>query len=180
MASLVKRLLKIRLFRYALVGGIGIFVNEGALFCFSHLFGLIIAAKSIFLYPLSWFFAFEVSNIVNFTLNQFFTYREQVKDIHGWEWVRRAFKGQLASISAMLISLVVSWGLYFIFHVDQYIASFIGIVTQFFYNFFISNKLVFRATRPEATEPPVTTPRPVEEMETTPLQALPKVESTPK
>ncbi|HEX7736076.1 MAG TPA: GtrA family protein [Ktedonobacteraceae bacterium] len=180
MVSLVQRLLKIRLFRYALVGGIGIFVNEGALFCFSHLFGLAIPEKSIFLYPISWFFAFEVSNIVNFTLNQFFTYREQVKDIHGWEWVRRAFKGQLTSISAMLISLAVSWTLFFLFHVDQYIASLIGIVMQFFYNFFISNKLVFRSSAQKPAELASTSPRAIEEMKATPFQEQPRVESTPK
>ena len=146
MISLIQRLLKIRIVRYALVGGIGILINEGALFCFMHLFGLALPAKSVFLYPIAWVCAFEVSNLANFTMNQFFTYSEQVKDIHGWEWVRRALKGQLTSISAMLISLAVSWGLYFLFHVDEYIASFIGIVVQFFYNFFISNRLVFRAT----------------------------------
>lgn len=158
MISLMKRFLKIRIVRYSLVGGIGIFINEGALFCFMHFLGLVISSKSLFLYPASWVCAFEVSNLANFTLNQFFTYSDQVKYIHGWEWVRRAFKGQLTSLSAMLISLAVSWGLYFTFHVDVYIASFIGMVMQFFYNFFISNKLVFRTID----------------------QALPKVESTSK
>ncbi|GLV55769.1 hypothetical protein KDH_26130 [Dictyobacter sp. S3.2.2.5] len=153
MIALLKRLLKIRIVRYALVGGVGILINEGALFCFMHLLALGLSTKSVFLYPISWFCAFEISNLTNFTLNQFFTYSEQVKDIHGWEWVRRAFKGQLASISAMLISLAVSWVLYFTLHIDPYIASFIGMVAQFFYNFFISNKLVFRAIEQKSVEP---------------------------
>jgi putative flippase GtrA len=170
--ALIKRLLSIRIIRYGLVGGIGILVNEGALFCFLHLLGLAISAKSVFLYPSSWVLAFEISNLTNFTLNQFFTYREQVKDIHGWEWVRRAFKGQLTSISAMLISLAVSWSLYFIFHIDEYIASLIGIVMQFFYNFFISNKLVFRAVTPPAQIE-------VEKREN-PSGPVQRVEATPK
>jgi putative flippase GtrA len=172
MISFIKRLFKIRIVRYGLVGGVGILINEGTLFCFMHLLGLAISSKSIFLYPASWACAFEVSNLTNFTLNQFFTYSEQVKDIHGWEWVRRAFKGQLTSISAMFISLAASWGLYFLFHVDEYTASLIGIVMQFFYNFFVSNKLVFRATEQKSAE--------LAKGATMPLQALPKVESTPK
>jgi putative flippase GtrA len=180
MVSLVKRLLKIRIIRYGMVGGFGILVNEGALFCFTHLLGLALSAKSIFLYPIAWFCAFEVSNTVNFVLNQLFTYSEQVKDIHGWEWVRRAFKGQLTSISAMLISLVFSWGLYFIFHVDEYIASFVGIVMQFFYNFFISNKLVFRAVAQQpgaSATSQSSTGLAIEDMETMPLPALPRTNS---
>jgi putative flippase GtrA len=166
-----------------MVGGVGILVNEGALFVFEHLWGLAISQTSNLLYPISWFCAFEISNTVNFILNQLFTYREQVKDIHGWEWVRRAFKGQLTSISAMLISLAVAWTLHFAFHVNDYTDSFIGMVAQFFYNFFISNKLVFRATRPQAPADPdyrKNEARPIEEMETAPMSALPRVETSPK
>ena len=153
MISFIKRFFNIRIVRYGLVGGIGILINEGALFCFLHLLGLAISSKSVFLYPASWVCAFEISNLTNFTLNQLFTYREQVKDIHGWEWVRRALKGQLTSISAMFISLAVSWSLYFLFHTDEYLASLIGMVVQFFYNFFISNKLVFRAVEQQSAKP---------------------------
>lgn len=180
MISFIKRLFKIRIVRYALVGGVGILINEGALFCFLHLLGLALPAKSAFLYPASWICAFEISNLTNFTLNQFFTYSEQVKDIHGWEWVRRAFKGQLTSLSAMLISLAVAWSLYFLFHVDEYIASFIGMVVQFFYNFFISNKLVYRAVKQKSAEPTKSTTIDLDETGTTPGAAQPKVESTPK
>ena len=179
MVSLVKRFLKIRIIRYGIVGGVGILINEGALFLFEHLLGLAIPRTSIFLYPVSWVCAFEISNLANFTLNQFFTYSEQVKNIHGREWVRRAFKGQLTSISAMLISLAVSWTLYFAFHVDEYVASPIGIVVAFVYNFFISNKLVFR----DAENKPAETkgsPTASADAEATPLPALPKIETTPQ
>lgn len=177
MVFFIKRLLQIRIVRYGLVGGIGIFVNEGALFCFMHLLGLALPATSIFLYPAAWICAFEVSNIVNFVLNQLFTYSEQVKGIRGWEWIRRAFKGQLTSISAMLISLAVSWGLYFAFHVDEYLASPAGIIVAFVYNFFISNKLVFRSIEQKPVEPEPISTMTIDEAETVPLRALP---STPK
>lgn len=180
MVSFVKRLLNLRIIRYGMVGGIGIFINDGALFCFKTLLGLAIAANSPFLYPVASACAFEVSNIVNFILNQFFTYREQVKGIRGWEWVRRAAKGQLTSLSAMLLSFLVAWALVAFLHVNDYLANPAGIVVAFIYNFFISNKLVFRATAQGTVEKTPVPTRPIEEMETTPLQALPRVESTPK
>ncbi|HVU65932.1 MAG TPA: GtrA family protein [Ktedonobacteraceae bacterium] len=183
MISLIKRLLNIRIVRYGMVGGVGILINEGALFVFEQLWGLAIPQTSNFLYPLSWFCAFEISNTANFTLNQLFTYREQVKDIHGWEWVRRAFKGQLTSISAMLISLAVAWTLHFAFHINDYTDSFIGMIAQFFYNFFISNKLVFRAVKspsPADSADLSDAQRPTDDAEAALMPALPTVETSPK
>lgn len=175
MVSLVKRFLKMRIIRYGMVGGVGLFVNAGALFCFEHLLGLVIHQQAFALYLISSACAFEVSNIVNFVLNQLFTYREQVQHIHGREWVRRAFKGQLTSLSAMLISYLIGAALVFFLHTNDYLANMAGIVIAFVYNFFISNKLVFKSVGQKTTERADPAPRSIDEMETRPLQALPKV-----
>src|SRR5581483_10412292 len=117
-----------------------------------------------------------VSNFINFTLNQFFTYREQVKGIRGWEWLRRYFKGQLTSLSATLLSILIALGLVYFLHVDKYLANPIGIVIAFIYNFFISNKLVFRPAAADA--------QPAASKQSGTLAVNPKpetkVESTPK
>lgn len=178
MVSLVKRFFNLRIIRYGMVGGVGIFVNTGALFCFKLVLGLVIRQQDFALYLISSACAFEVSNIVNFVLNQLFTYREQVEHIHGREWIRRAFKGQLTSLSSMLISYLIGAALVFFLSTNDYIASTTGIVVAFIYNFFISNKLVFRAVAP--SELIGATPRATGEMETAPHQALPGVSSTPK
>jgi len=160
MKALFQRILSIRIIRYGLVGGVGIPVNDLALFLFTYLLGLIAWSKSavlfghvvsprdVFIYPIASACAFEVSNIVNFTLNQFFTYREQLQHIHGREWIRRAVKGQLTSLSAMLLSYAVGLLLFYVFHVSEYIANPAGIIVAFIYNFFISNKLVFKPVAP--------------------------------
>lgn len=148
MIDLIKRFFKIRIIRYGMVGGIGIPVNLFALFVFKHLMG------DAWL-PLAEAFAFIVSNIVNFILNQFFTYREQVQGIHGWEWIKRFFKGQLASLSSLLVSYAITMILIYVFHSNDYLANIAGIVLAFLYNFFISNKLVFRPTAGTATTRPV-------------------------
>lgn len=172
---IVEKFLKIRIIRYGMVGGVGILVNDAALFCFKSLLGLVLPAHSIFLYPIASACAFEVSNIINFVLNQFFTYSEQVKGIHGREWVRRAAKGQLTSLSAMLLSYLVGLALVFFLHVNDYLANPAGIVVAFVYNFFISNKLVFRATAPINT-----TPGTMEDTGALHLEGRTKAESTPR
>ncbi len=122
--------------RYALVGGIGIPVNDLALALFLHLMGNN-------LYPLALACSFEISTTVNFILNQRFTYHDQ-RHIRGWSWVRRAVKAQVTSLSALAISFVVALLLTYALHVNPYIASPIGIISAFFYNFFISRRFVFR------------------------------------
>lgn len=177
MVSFVKRLLKLRIIRYGMVGGIGIPINDLALFGFKFLFVQAIS-NGFLLYAVASACAFEVSNIVNFVLNQFFTYREQIKGIHGWEWVRRAAKGQLTSLSALLLSYGVGLLLVGVFHVNDYLATPIGIVCAFIYNFFISNKLVFRATA--TPTPSDLSPMESNEEDSLRLRAISKIESTPK
>jgi putative flippase GtrA len=154
MVFALKRVLKLRIIRYGLVGGIGIPINDAALFLCAQLLLLPL--------PLAEACAFLLSNVVNFTLNQFFTYREQVRGIHGWQWLRRYFKGQLTSLSASLLAYLVALGLVYFLQVDKYLANPAGIVVAFVYNFFISRKLVFRPTTadtpainetPEALQP---------------------------
>ncbi|MGH2481890.1 MAG: GtrA family protein [Ktedonobacteraceae bacterium] len=161
MISLIKRLLQIRIIRYGLVGGVGIPILDAALFCFTHLLAPLPFIVSFSLsgqhfsadlrQAVALVCAFEVSNIINFVLNQFFTYNEQSQHIHWWEWPRRIAKGQLASLSAMLLSIVVALVLIYAFHVNEYLATPAGTIIAFFYNFFISNKLVFRPTTPAPT-----------------------------
>lgn len=132
----VERLLRKRIVRYALVGGIGIPVQVLALAVFLHLLG----EK---LYPVALVLSFEVSTTVNFVLNQRFTYSEQ-KHLHGWDWPKRALAAQLSSASALAISIGISLVLKYGLGVNEYLASPIGIVCAFFYNFTISNRFVFR------------------------------------
>lgn len=179
MISLTKRLLRIRIIRYGLVGGIGIPINDAALFCFMYLLSTLSLTISFSLlgHPISADLhfaiasacAFEVSNIINFILNQFFTYSEQRQHIHGWEWVRRLAKGQLTSLSALLLSILSALVLVYAFHVNPYIANPAGIIIAFFYNFFISNKLVFLPTTPQSASTPIE-----------PIEAKPEIEAIPK
>ncbi|MBA2394823.1 MAG: GtrA family protein [Ktedonobacteraceae bacterium] len=140
MKSFLKRLFKMRIIRYGLVGGIGIPVNDLALLLFMSLMHGF--------YPLASACAFEISTTINFVLNQLFTYSEQRQHLSGWGWVRRAGKAQLTSLSALLLSYLAALVLVKFFQVNVYVANPVGIVVAFVYNFFISKKLVFQAPTP--------------------------------
>jgi putative flippase GtrA len=143
MYSFLKRLFKMRIIRYGLVGGIGIPVNDLALLLFMSLMHGF--------YPLASACAFEVSTTINFVLNQLFTYSEQRQHLSGLGWVKRAGKAQLTSLSALLLSYLAALALVKFFHVNIYIANPAGIVVAFVYNFFISKKLVFQPPTPTTT-----------------------------
>ncbi len=136
--------LRIRIIRYALIGGIGIPINLLALAVFLHLLGDT-------LYPLASACAFEVSTTFNFVLNQIFTYSDQARP-QGWNWVRRALKAQVTSFSALLLSFVIALIFKYAVHVSPYLANAAGIVCAFFYNFAISKRFVFMPARSERSE----------------------------
>ena len=148
--SQVKRLLRIRIVRYALVGGFGIPVNLLALALFLRLMGDA-------WYPVALALSFEISTTVNFFLNQLFTYNEQ-KNLNLLEWIKRALKAQVTSLSAQALTYVIAITLKYGTHMSPYLASLIGIICAFFFNFFISNRFVFRPTAPVAPVASVTPP----------------------
>jgi putative flippase GtrA len=148
MSIFLRRIFSVRIIRYALCGGIGIPINDLALLFFMRFFWP-------HWYPVASAYAFEVSTTVNFVLNQLFTYNDQ--HLHGFDWVKRAAKAQLTSLSALGISYCCGLVLVYVFHVNQYLANPMSIILAFGYNFFISKKLVFRATE-----------KPIEEQDTIP------------
>lgn len=138
MRSLMRR----RVVRYALVGGVGIPVHDLALFLFLSLFGA-------HLFPLASACSFEVSTTVNFILNQLYTYSDQ-RHVHGLGWVRRALAAQVASFSALIIAYAIGLVLAAAWHLNLYVANDCGIIVSFAYNFMIANRFVFRPS----SEPP--------------------------
>src|SRR5437899_1714873 len=95
MRAILRQIFRVRVIRYGVVGGIGIPVHLVALAVLLSIFG---TAS----YPISLAGAFEVSTTINFVLNQLFTYSD--KKIHGWQWIKRAIKAQLTSISALALT----------------------------------------------------------------------------
>lgn len=123
-----------RIARYALVGAIGLPINNAALAGFLYLTGSI--------YWISLLLAFEASTTLNFVLNQLYTYSDQTH-VRGWAWPKRALKAQISSASALALAIVIALALKYGLGVDNFIATDVGIVVAFFYNFLVSRRLVF-------------------------------------
>ncbi|HTK08910.1 MAG TPA: GtrA family protein [Ktedonobacteraceae bacterium] len=139
MQNTLQKLWRKHIVRYAIVGGLGIPINDLALALFLFLFH-----NNDNLYYLAVVCSFEVSTTINFVLNQLFTYREQSQHIHGWDWVKRALKAQSTSISAQILTILIAIVLKKWLGINEYVASPIGIIAVFLYNFAISKRFVFR------------------------------------
>jgi putative flippase GtrA len=136
--TIIRRILNIRIVRYALVGNLGIPILDGALFVFMYLLG-----NGALVFPLAYAGAFEVGTTINFVLNQLFTYHDQ-RHLRGWQWGTRALQAQVTSISAFLFAFGISLALKDIFGVNVYIATPLGNIGAFLYNFMISRRFVFQ------------------------------------
>jgi len=152
----VRRLLRRRIVRYSLVGGLGIPINIVALAIFLYLMG----GR---LFPVASALAFEVGMMVKFVLNQLYTYSDQ-KGLRGWDWLRRAFKAQLAGFSTFALQWAIALGVKLLldghghhgasFSLLAQVAA-IGIV--FTYSFAVTDRFVFRtATATKAASLPPT------------------------
>ncbi len=141
MRSVIQRLGKKRIVRYALVGGLGIPINNAALAVFLSVFGGV--------YWLAWLGAFEVSTTVNFVLNQLYTYGDQ-QHLRGWDWPKRAARAQISSSSAAVFAAIVAFALKYGLHANDFVATDTGLVLAFYYNYAISRRFVFRPADPPA------------------------------
>jgi putative flippase GtrA len=128
-----------RIVRYAMVGALGIPINNVALALF-----LLVTHDT---YWLSLPLAFEVSTTLNFVMNQRFTYSDQ-KHLRGWDWPKRAMRAQVTSGSATILSLAIAFALKYGLHMNSFVATDIGILASFFFNFTVSRRLVFRPAPP--------------------------------
>lgn len=122
-----------RMVRFALVGGICIPVDMALIWFFRAVVGLPMLP--------AWICAFEPSVLLNFYGNQRFTYAEQ-DHLRGWDWVTRAMKALLSSLSGQVVNLSV-FGVLLALHVPYLAADALGICTAFFANFLIANRFVF-------------------------------------
>jgi len=135
-------LFRVRVVRYALVGGVGIPINIGLLWFFHGLLHMPIVP--------AWICAFEPSSLINFYANQRFTYHEQTH-VRGWDWPIRALKAQATSLTGLVVNVAAFSGLLKL-GMHYLPADAAGIVAAFTVNFAISNRFVFTAARRHPSE----------------------------
>jgi putative flippase GtrA len=135
--SLLNAIVRLRIFRFALVGGIGVPINLALLWFFHGVLHMPIIP--------AWICAFEPSSLLNFYINQRFTYHEQTH-VRGWDWPVRALKAQATSLTGQVVNVAVFAALLTL-HVHYLPADAAGIATSFVVNFGIANQFVFTAAQ---------------------------------
>lgn len=124
-----------RLFKFAIIGGIGATLNTSLLYVFTESLGLYYLVSSIL--------AVEIAIVFQFTLNDFWTFRDRRSNsikIFIWRLVKsnvwRTF-GMAVNVSILFI-LTEFFGVYYI------VSNFAGIFCAFLINYFLENKLTWK------------------------------------
>ena len=138
--SLMRAFFRLRVFRFALVGMIGVPINLTLLWFFHGVLRLPIVP--------AWICAFEPSTLLNFYVNQRFTYHEQTH-VRGWDWPVRALKAQATSLTGLGVN-AGAFAILLALGVHYLPAGAIGIAAAFTMNFLIANRFVFTAARLQA------------------------------
>jgi len=119
-----------RFFKFGLVGGSGVLVNEGLLWLLWGIWGMTLFVASIF--------AIEVSIIWNFFLNEAWTFRDRgdggIKAVF-----RRMGLFNLISIVGLGLNVTILLFLYTVFGVYPLTANIVGIAVAFMWNFSANN-----------------------------------------
>lgn len=120
-----------RIFKFALVGLSGVFVNEGLLWFFTEIIGLFYLVSSAI--------GIEVSIITNFILNEKWTFSDRVR-VKKEGILRRLPKFNLVSVGGLIINITVLYILTNFLGIHYLISNLFGILCAFFWNYFINLK----------------------------------------
>jgi putative flippase GtrA len=142
-SSFLNAVVGLRVVRFALVGGIGVPINLTLLWFFHGVLRMPIVP--------AWICAFAPSSLLNFYINQRFTYREQTH-VRGWDWPVRALKAQATSLTGQAVNVGVFAALLSL-RVHYLPADAAGIAASFMVNFVIANQFVFTAAQPPREAP---------------------------
>jgi len=130
-----------RLFSFLLVGGFGAVVN---LVCFScAYYALGWPANRLLAYASAFVIATEVSILVNFMLNDRFTFR-QLHD-RGSAWQARCMRYHVTSVGGTLVTLGISFSLVHVLHVPALFAQAMALVVATVFNFVAHHVFTYAA-----------------------------------
>lgn len=118
-----------RFFKFCLVGSIGVFVNMGLLWFLTEIFGLF--------YLISAIFSIESAILSNFSLNEFWTFKD--RGTRSIPFIlTRALKFNLVSIGGLVINIGVLLTLTEILGVYYLISNLFGIAVAVLWNFTVN------------------------------------------
>lgn len=123
-----------KVFKFALVGLIGLFVNELFLYLFTNEFGII--------YIYSAFFSYQISLLSNFTLHSKWTFRKRNLPLQ----LKRFCKYELGMVLVMIVTFATLISLVEIFKLNYLLSNAIGIFIGFLIHYTMGNSYVWKAS----------------------------------
>lgn len=131
----------VRLFSFLVVGGFGAVLN---LVCFScAYYALGWSINRLIAFPIAFVIATEVSILVNFILNDRFTFR-QLHD-RGRAWQMRCMRYHVTSVGGTLVTLGISFSLLHVLHVPALFAQATALVVATVFNFVLHHVFTYGA-----------------------------------
>lgn len=128
-----------RFVSFAFLGGLASLINLGV-------FHWVLSRSTPKNYDVRFMVAFllasEISIIVNFSLNDYFTFRHLPG--HSRSWGARCSRFHMTSISAIILTFLITLGLSHGLHIDATLAQAISILIILFYNFTIHHLFTYR------------------------------------
>lgn len=124
-----------RIFKFALVGGLGAVINSSLLYIFTEFLKLY--------YLLSSIFAIECAIVIQFILNDLWTFRDR-KSRNVRVIVTRLMKSNLWRTIGIFINILVLYILTEFFGVYYIISNLAGILCAFIFNYFFESRLTWR------------------------------------
>jgi putative flippase GtrA len=128
-----------RFVSFAFLGGIASLVNLG-------IFSIMLSRKVPTNYEVRWVIAFllasEISIIVNFSLNDYFTFRHLPG--HTRSWSARCTRFHMTSISAIILTFLINLALSHGLRIQAILAQAIAILIVLFYNFAVHHLFTYR------------------------------------
>jgi putative flippase GtrA len=135
-----------RFVSFAFLGGIASLVNLGV---FSVMLSRTVPTNYEVRYLIAFLLASEISIVVNFSLNDYFTFRHLPG--HERSWGARCARFHMTSVSAILLTLLINFALSHGLGIHVILAQAIAILIVLFYNFTIHHLFTYRHIKTAAS-----------------------------
>lgn len=123
-----------RFIKFCIVGGSGIIVNEFFLWFLTEIFMLY--------YLISSLIAIEISIVSNYTLNNFWTFKD--KKVSGLKFFKLLIKYNIVYIGGTIINVFMLWFFTDIVGIFYLFSNLIGMGSGVLWNYFFSLKVVWK------------------------------------
>jgi len=127
-----------KVFKFGIVGIIGILINMGVLYCLTEYAGLFYLVSSLF--------AIELSVLNNFLWNDLWTFRSYQQHRLSSRWHRLiAFHG--VSVGGLVINMGILYLLTSVFGIYYLVSNLLGILVAFAWNFWVNRRVTWKTEK---------------------------------